>query len=232
MLFSLVFLVPQAAWALPGLREQDVLDLVRNEACARLQIPRRDVDVAWKDMALDSLVTALPPGRVSLQLGPVTRLGGARNLPVQVLVNGQKYRTIFPRLDVQITQDVLVTVNRIPRGSVPQSSDFELVRQPVAHMAQPALTSWSQVVGNETTRDILPGTVLTSGMFRQAPLVKAGDEVTVVVQSGGLSILSRGIARSAGGSGNLVKIVHPDTKHEFVARVTAPGKVEVRLEEP
>ncbi|MEB3221500.1 MAG: flagellar basal body P-ring formation chaperone FlgA [Candidatus Sericytochromatia bacterium] len=230
-LVALLLLWPTAAWAGPSLREQEVLDAVRAAAVARLQVPSRDVHVTWRDMAVENLVPALPGGRVSLRVAPTASLAGAGNVPVQVLVDGQRWRTIFPRLEVQVVQPVLVSRVRIGRGSQAQASDVEAVRQPLAGHAQPPLTHLEQVLGNEATRDIAPGTVLTAGMFRVTPLVRPGEDVAVSVVDGGLTVLARGQARSAGGNGQLVKVVNPETRHEFTARVVGPGKVEVRLEE-
>lgn len=231
LLTTLMLLSPSVAWAAPQLRERDVLEFVRQEAVARLQVPKTDIEVAWQDMALENMVPALPPGRVSLKLSASASLGGAASVPVQVLVDGRKFRTIFPRLNVQVLRKVLVSKRRIPRGTMPQMEDFEWVRKPLGRQAQAPLTDWAQVIGNESTQDILPGTMITARMFKVPTLVKMGEDVRVSVKSGGLTIVSRGLARSAGGIGQLVKVVNLDTKHEFMARITGPGKVEMRLED-
>ncbi|MEB3330139.1 MAG: flagellar basal body P-ring formation chaperone FlgA [Candidatus Sericytochromatia bacterium] len=231
ILVALVMFWPTVAWAAPALREQEVLEAVRAATATRLQVPGRDVRVTWRDMAADNLVPALPPGRVTLRVSPTASLGGAGAVPVQVFVEGRRWRTIFPRLDVQVMQPVLVARTRITRGAQAQAGDVEAVRRPVQRMAQAPLTRLEQMLGNEATRDIAPGTVLTAGMFRVAPLVRPGEDVTVTVVDGGLTVVARGQARSAGGNGQLVKVVNPNTRHEFTARVVGPGKVEVRLEE-
>jgi flagella basal body P-ring formation protein FlgA len=231
LLVALVMCWPTVAWAAPILREQEVLDAVRAATATRLQVPSRDVRVAWRDMSVENMVPALPPGRVTLQVSPTASLGGSGAVPVQVLVEGQRWRTIFPRLEVQVVQPVLVARTRIARGVQAQAGDVEAVRNPVQGTGQPPLSRLEQVLGNEATRDIAPGTVLTAGMFRVAPVVRPGEDVTVSVLDGGLTIVARGQARSAGGNGQLVKVVNPDTRHEFTARVVGPGKVEVRLEE-
>lgn len=224
------------AFALPAhaatnLREQDIVEFVRNEAVVRLQVPKRDVEVEWQDMRLDSLVPTIPAGRVSLQVPQTARLGGRGSVPVLISVNGQKYRTIFPRMDVRVFQTVLVSKTRIARGSFPSEREVGLARQALGPMTQAPLTAIDQVIGSESTREIPPGTVLTAMMFRLPPLVKAGDEVSVVLISGGLTILTKGQARSPGAKGQLVKVVNLETKQEFVARVVGPGRVEIRMEE-
>lgn len=230
------FALPAQAAALqpshpPALREQDIVELVRNEAVVRLQVPKRDVEVEWQDMKLDSLVPTLPEGRVTLQIAQTARLGGRGSVPVLISVNGQKYRTIFPRMDVKVYQTVLVAKTHIARGVYPSEREVGLARQALGPMTQAPLTGIEQVIGAEATRDIQPGTVLSAMMFRIPPMVKAGDEVSVVLISGGLTLITKGQARSAGAKGQLVKVANPETKAEFVARVIGPNKVEIRMEE-
>lgn len=224
------------AFALPAqaaanLREQDIVEFVRNEAVVRLQVSKRDVEVEWQDMKLDSLVPTLPEGRVTFQMAQTARLGGRGSVPVLIMVNGQKYRTIFPRLEVKVYQTVLVSKTAIGRGTYPSEREVGLARQPMGPMNQAPLTGLEQVLGAEATRDIPPGTVLSAMMFRIPPVVKAGDEVSVILVSGGLTLITKGQARSAGAKGQLIKVVNLETKTEFVARVTGPNRVEVRMEE-
>ena len=224
------------AFALPAqaaanLREQDIVELVRSEAVVRLQVPKRDVEVEWQDMKLDSLVPTLPAGRVTLQLAQTARLGGRGSVPVQILVNGQKYRTIFPRLEVRVFQTVLVSKMRIGRGTLASEREVGLARQALSPMTQSPLTGIDQVIGSEATRDIPPGAVLTAMMFRLPPLVKAGDQVSVILVSGGLTLITKGQARSGGAKGQLIKVVNLESKQEFVARVIGPNRVEIRMED-
>jgi flagella basal body P-ring formation protein FlgA len=223
------FALPASAAA--NLREQDIVELVKNEAVTRLQVSKRDVEVEWQDMKLDSLVPSLPDGRVTLQIAQTARLGGRGSVPVQILVNGQKYRTIFPRMDVRVFETVLVAKTRIARGSFPSEREVALSRQALTPMIRSPLTGVEQVIGAEATRDIQPGTVLQAPMFRIPPLVKAGDEVSVVLVSGGLTLITKGQARSAGAKGQLVKVLNLESRQEFVARVTGPNRVEIRMEE-
>lgn len=231
LLTTLFLAAAPAAHAAPQLRESDVIEAVRHEAMKRLQISKGDIDVAWRDMSLNNLVPALPAGKVSIRVSENASLGGTASVPVQVLVNGQKFRTIFPRLNIQVMRNVLVSRRRIARGSIPQAEDFEWSRRALNHPNQSPLTELAQVIGNECTQDIYPGTLLTARMFKVPNLIKMGEDVSVTVKAGGLTVISRGQARSAGGIGQLVKIVNLESKHEFMARVTGPNKVELRLEE-
>jgi flagella basal body P-ring formation protein FlgA len=213
------------------LREQEITDLVTTEVVKRLQVSRQDVTVEWMDMSASSLVPALPEGRVSLEISPNAHLGGKGSVPIQVSINGRRFRTIFPRLEVKVFQQVAVAKNRISRGTVANGGDVVLQRTPISGMNQAPLTNLVTVLGAEATRDIPPGTVLTAQMFRLPNVVKTGDMVSIVLTSGDLTIVYHGQARTAGAMGQLIKVINLESKREFTARVTGPNRVEIKLED-
>lgn len=223
------------AFALPSqaatLREQEIIDLVTNAVVARQQVQRRDVQVVWQDMDANVLVPALPPGHVTLEVPPAAHLGGRSSVPIQIIIDGRKFRTIFPRLDVQIFQTVLIATDRIPRGTLADRSMVSVERRSVTNVFQPPITKVDSILGAESTRDIPAGTILTAQMFRLPTIIKSGDPVTITLTSGGLTVIYTGEARSAGAMGQLIKVVNLDSKKEFAARVTGPNQVEVKLED-
>lgn len=231
ILLGIVFLGFSSPALAAGLAKQQILDLVRDEAVLRLQVPRQDVVVEWKGASLESLVPALPPGTVTLEIAKTARLGGVGNVPVQILIDGKKFRTIFPRLDVQIFQQVFVAKSRIPRGSLVGGREVETVRQAVSSTSGQPLVSLEAVVGAEAVRDIPEGTVLTAQMFKLPTMVKLGAVVAVVLTVGELTIITSGEARQNGTKGQLIKVINLDSKREFTARVIGPDRVEIKLED-
>lgn len=223
------------AFALPSqaatLREQAIVDLVIDEVMKRQQVPRRDVQVTWQDMSATTLVPALPEGQLTLYLAPGSHLGGKSTVPIQIMVDGRKFRTIFPRLDIKVFQQVLVAKAPIGRGSMVNQADVGLERTSTAGMAQAPLTRLEAVLGAEATREIRPGTVLTASMFRLPTIIKAGDMVNIIYTNGDLTIVYSGQARSAGAMGQLVRVMNMESKREFTARVTGPNRVEIKVED-
>jgi flagella basal body P-ring formation protein FlgA len=146
-------------------------------------------------------------------------------------VDGRKFRTIFPRLDIKIFQQVLVAKAPIGRGTLINQADVALERTSTAGMVQAPLTRIEAVLGAEATREIRPGTVLTASMFRLPNVIKAGDMVNIVYTNGDLTIVYQGQARTAGAIGQLVRVMNMESKREFTARVTGPNQVEIKVEE-
>jgi flagella basal body P-ring formation protein FlgA len=213
-------------------REQQVLDLIIQEVTQRNQIQRKDVEVVWLGTRLSSMVDAVPEGQVTLEIPSTARLIGTGSVPVQILIDGKKFRTIFPRVAIKVYQKVLVAKALIPQGAQPMSTDVALDRVAVdSNVFGQPLTSLDALAGAQATRNIQAGTVLTQQMFKIPPVVKMGAVVAVTLLCGDLTLITSAEARSNGAVGQLIKVMNLDSKREFTARVVGPDRVEVKLEE-
>lgn len=219
-----------AAASLP-FSEQQVTELVSREVQSRRQLPKADVAVAWKDLKLESLLPAVPEGPVTLKIGEQVRLGGLGNVPVQIFVNGVKYRTIFPKLEVSVTQTVLVAKQVLPHGQAVAAAAVEKKRLPVSGALNgDPLTDAGVLAGSEPVRDVPPGTILTAGLFKLRPAIKRGEAVSVTLHSGDVTLIISATAASEAAQGQLVKLVNPESQKEFTARAIGPGRASVTLE--
>lgn len=220
------------AWAADfTAREQQVLDLVVRKLMQRHQIPKTDVEVSWADRPLRTMVTAVPEGAITLEVADNARLVGRSNVPVSIFVAGKKFRTIFPKVDIKVYQQVLITQAAIARGEQPNAKDLDLERKPVAGSGTAPLTSLNTLAGAVAVRDIPAGTVLTAQMFKIPPVVKMGSVVTVTLITGDITMITSAQARSNGAVGQIIKVMNLDSKREFTARVVGPDRVEVKLED-
>lgn len=234
LLFTFFMGIVITALGLPAeaatLREQQVLDLVVAQAALKHQVPRNEVVVEWQDRSIESMVPALPDGAVTLEIADSARLAGRGNVPVQILVNGRKFRTIFPRVDIKVYQKVLIAKRRLGRGETVSAADVSLERQAVSHTLGAPLTSLGALLGAEATREIPQGTALSAGMFKIPPVVKSGRMVSVVLTLKDLTIITQAEAKSDGAVGQIVKVLNLESKREFTARVTGPDRVEIKME--
>ncbi len=63
----------------------------------------------------------------------------------------------------------------------------------------------------------------------RTPIVRVGETVQVVVQSGGVVIEVLGVARASGAEGEVITVYVPETQKTVRARVVEKGRVEVVL---
>jgi flagella basal body P-ring formation protein FlgA len=229
-----------AAWAIvltsahaAPLRERDVVEFITEQAALRYQAKRSDIKVTWEGPRLATLAGGdLDNAEVSFFLEPNTRLGGKSAVPLQLFKDGKRFKTIFPRLDVMVLREVMVTLNPVARGQALVVDDVQLEKRAL-HTVQgtPILGGPEILKGAVAKRHVSKGSVLVEGAFDLPPLVRSGSMVAVKVVSGGLTIIASGQAVSDGAMGQLIRVVNLDTRKDFVARVVGENRVEIHLEE-
>lgn len=223
-------------WA-PGaqaasLREQDVVDFVATQVAQRYQVGRDRVEINWEGPGLATLLRGpLPKGTVDLEIKGQPRMLGRIAVPVELLLDGKRYRTVYPRLIIKVWQDVWVADDRIRRGAIFEPGMAKSVRRSLETVMGSAPSSLKGLTGAVARREIPAGSVLVAEMFDVPPLVKNGSMVTVRLVSGDLIITTRGQAIGNGTYGQLIKITNPDTHRDYVARVIGNDEVEITLEE-
>lgn len=224
-----------AAWAPPSwageLREAVVLEAVARAAALKHGVGRADVMVRWMDRPAAQLAAGLPEGPVSVEVLGTARMHGQGAVGISVDVAGRRWRSIFPKVEIQVMVPALVAVGPIPRGSVVSEQQVQWTKVALPPSGLRPAATLAQVVGSEALRDLSAGEALAAHQFRAVPAVRAGELVNVVLQAGDLTLQSTGQARSAGPVGAMVRVILTSTRKELVAKVVAPGKVLIEMEE-
>ncbi len=217
-----------------ALTERQCLDYVRDQAATMYRVPFSNVDVKWYGPRLTELMTQLPKlapdAKVSLG-SSLYKLYGTMPVPLQVWNKGVKVATIYPRFQINVVQEVVVTVGRVPRGAMLDAGSVNVEKRPVATIMSQPFTSLSGVLGTIAKRDIQPGTILGASMIESPAVVKSGSVVSVRLVSGGLTVFGSGQALQDGRQGQLVRVLNTQSKRDFLGRVAGPDLVEIRLEE-
>jgi len=81
--------------------------------------------------------------------------------------------------------------------------------------------------GARAARDIARGEVLTTALLTIPALVKPGDTVVVRSSAGGLLVEAALVAAQAGGRGDVIRCVNPETRKAMAARILGRGVAEV-----
>ena len=83
------------------------------------------------------------------------------------------------------------------------------------------------VVGRISVRPLQEGMIIPTRLLRDAPLVRFGDEVSVVVRAGRALIRLEAQARGSGKLGDTIKLRNMKSGKIFDAKVVGPGRVSV-----
>lgn len=214
------------------LRERDIVEFVCDQVAQRYQVGRDRVEIEWEGPGLATLLRGpLPKGTVDLAIQGQPRMLGRSAIPVALTLDGKRYRTVYPRMAIKVWQDVWVAGDRIRRGEIFGAGLAKAERRSLETVMGSAPSSLKGLTGAVAKREIPRGSVLVAEMFDMPPLVRNGSVVKVRLVSGDLVIFTSGQAIGNGTYGQLIKITNPDTRRDYVARVTGNDEVEITLEE-
>lgn len=165
----------------------------------------------------------LPPKGTERPLGEVT-------LEMAVLKEGRLLKKFKVHGKVTLEQTIVCASRPLPPQTVIGPKDVHLSRRDVTVLSQRDIfTSEKQVVGHLVSKGLGPQEILTSRHLDHKPIIKRGEEVTVVLDQNGLVISTRGVTREDGYLGRQVRVRNSRSKKEFQAEVLDAKTVKVVL---
>jgi len=127
-------------------------------------------------------------------------------------------------------QPAVVAIRPIARGEVITVSHLELKNcenVPKATDRRAVACTLEQLVGLEAKQAIQEGQMIFSDQVAEPLLVKRGDLVAVVAQSGGIRIRTTARAKQDGARGKLVQVETLDTHELYDVRIIGPRETAV-----
>ena len=135
------------------------------------------------------------------------------------------------RLTAHVTHyaPVVKTLRPINRGEILTAGDVVVEVMPSNRIVRNAMTSLDDVVGNQAIRNMGIGRVVTTSAINKPTLVKKGDQVTIIAQSGAMKITAPGIVRQKGFKNSLVKVLNIQTQKTIFGMVQDAKTVKVNF---
>ncbi|MBV9565333.1 MAG: flagellar basal body P-ring formation protein FlgA [Bradyrhizobium sp.] len=129
------------------------------------------------------------------------------------------------------TVEATVLTRNIDRTELLKSSDLMVERRPKAEVgSDPAPRD--QVIGMQMRRPMRAGQPLRMADLVKPDLVQRDQPVTVVYQSAGLYLTTRGKALDSGAEGDVVNVLNPQSKRTVTGIVTGRGQVTIQIATP
>ena len=152
---------------------------------------------------------------------------GARiGQPMRVVLTVGKSRRGIAIATVKVTGRYARAARAIARDAVLAAGDVQTTEGEWPSVPFVRLPAAEDVVGLTARRDIAPGEPLTATVLDVPPLVRAGDDVTVVATVGAVRISNSGKAGSSGRQGDTIRVT-PENGRPLRAVITGPARVEV-----
>jgi flagella basal body P-ring formation protein FlgA len=177
-------------------------------------------------------------GRIEVRTGAVevrASIGGVRNLFVpftvflEVWIDGRLVRRLSTTAQVEASAPVLVALTDLPEKTRVRATDFAIEVRKLERDPASYLTDAQQLRGVSLTRSFARGEPITVETIVPEVVVKPGDSVRIVGESGGLKIQVAGEARAAGRVGDRIQVKNLQSGMLFQAIVVDEGLVKVRF---
>jgi flagella basal body P-ring formation protein FlgA len=188
--------------------------------------------------AVRQAAQALAPSGATLSLGPVAGARYMKNCtaPLAVSISGvAPYEqasvrcpapgwTLYVTVTVAQSEAVVVAARPLIPGQALTADDLKLATLPVQQFAgRQVYFDQAQLIGATPSMALAAGMPLTSDAVQAPIMVKAGQTVTVNVQSGGVVLSLDATAQQTGRIGDTILLTNPSTGRRFTAQVTAQG---------
>lgn len=170
---------------------------------------------AVSDAVLEPGASIGTPLRVALR-APVNR-GGAPVLAAVAHVS----------VTVDVTVDHWHTTRAVARGARLGDGDLMRVRHRLTRGALRPLPVEDEVREARAVQDLPADACLTTRVVAPTPAVTAGADVVGIVRDGGMEVRAQLVAVDSGRIGDRVRVMHPESRRTFRARVTARAEVEI-----
>ena len=151
------------------------------------------------------------------------------NTTVGVRCPDQGGWTIYVSARVDVYGPVLIARQPLARSTVIQDGDLELVERNLANLPHGYYSDSEPIAGMLAKRTIAAATVITPQMLQAPKLVKRGQRVTLIAESGALRIRSVGKALSDGKSGDVVRVRAEGSQRVVDGVVVSQGVIKVAL---
>jgi len=208
------------------------LDEIRStaEQFALAQIPAGDADAGRSiQVRADPLDPRLrlsaceKPLQAYIPLGMTVR----SNTTIGVRCTGTSPWALFVPVKIAITRPVVVLSHPLDRGAVLAEDDIRVESRTGNFGVSGYYSDPAQVVGKVLTRPVSAGQPVSTAFLTGNRLVRRGQNVTLVAESGSIAVRMAGTAMMDGGEGDRIKVKNATSKRIVEGVVRDGGIVEI-----
>jgi len=137
--------------------------------------------------------------------------------------------SIYVAARIDVFGPVLTARQPLTRGTRIQPGDLELVERNLSSLPYGYYSDIQAITGQVAKRTIKTATVITPQLLQPPRLIKRGQRVTLIAETGPLKIRSSGTAMSDGKSGDLIRVKSVNSSRIVDGIVISEGVVKVTL---
>ena len=143
-------------------------------------------------------------------------------------VDGKVVKNMSVRGKIEALAQVVVAAEPLKKGLILQPQHLTLVAMDIGEIANPELDSHN-LLGLQLTKTVAKGAPVLASIVETLPVIKRGQKVKMVIESGALHLTASGFAHSDGKVDQMIKVQNIESNKMLQGRVSGPGVVEVML---
>ena len=192
---------------------------------------------AGRDVSFEA-TGQLPPVDVPAGSGePVVRArleapvkhSGLVTVPVEVHVDGVRYRTVWTTWKVELWETRPVLARAVRAGEPLATGDFRRQRRRVESSTEAGLLDAEHLSGAVAARDLMPGNLVTDRDVHRPTVVSMGESVFLRVKKGSIEARVSAVALEPGAVGDRVRVRAADSNQTLLATVRSADYCEIDL---
>jgi flagella basal body P-ring formation protein FlgA len=199
---------------------RNLRSMLVDDVASRLQVDRNDLQVDFKPADERVLNLSEPQFRFTIDPRRVRELGTVA-WDVTILTQAGQHKASITAT-AQAWQEQVIVDKPIAAKQVIREGDVVRQRVLASESAPDTLVTLSQVVGQQATRNLPAGALLTARLVQAVPLVRAGQLVSVTLGQGGIRIKTVARAAESGTFGQTIKVKNETTRDVYDVRITGP----------
>ena len=133
---------------------------------------------------------------------------------------------IFVPVRVKVLKPVVTATDPITRNTLLQAQHLSVDYQDEVLLRGDVFNNPAELIGSRSKRDLRAGQPILSS---QLCVVCKGDRVSILAQTGGLTIKTDGMAKEDGTFNDTIRVSNANSGREISAQIIAAGQVQVKL---
>ncbi|MCF8075194.1 MAG: flagellar basal body P-ring formation chaperone FlgA [Desulfotignum sp.] len=218
---------------LPGGKPDQTISLEMFQEAFELFVSQQPVLVS-SDVVISRFNVArnnpVPAGEVEIQLLRTNNRPFSRYVRVKAVisVDGIPANNAEVSAWLDVFETVVCAARDLPQGHILTKRDLVEERKNISREMDEAVIDTGQLVGLMAKRSIRKGDMVKHSMVEKKPVIKRGDQVTILVESGLLRVTIPGTALDDGFAGETVSVENSMSSKKIFARVI--DEVTVRVD--
>lgn len=171
----------------------------------------------------------LPTGELTTEVIPSNPgILGSSRFSIIFHVDNQVAKNMSVRGRIEATASVVVTAQALPKGSIISPQLLTMAVTNISDIPNP-LFEPDELMGMKLTRSLRTGSPILANMVESLPVVRRGEKVKIILNSGSLHLTATGFAFTDGRLDEMIRVQNISSNKLVYCRVAAPGLVEVML---